>query len=239
MPQDWPMASLLAPPPSTPPQDSTAPDGNSPDSQASTPGNDNPTRVESVPTTSTSQAPPESTNSGDGDGMQVDEPEATAPTLRRTTREIKPVNHTLMLQTVVPIPPSQKSKGKQRTKTSSNVKAATPHPRPLVIGDKYMKISFIDLTQVEVGIIHFYISSIALNTSPQRSSPTLKLSQTAVVYNPYFISSSDSLLFLSNARKKLLFTRMTPMDNHVSIRLTFMYVTPLCCHYPAKMFLLH
>ena len=178
------MASLLAPPPSTPPQDSSAPDGNSPNSQASTPGNDNPIWVESVPTTSTSQAPPELTNSGDSDGMQVDEPEATVPTLRRTTHEIKPINHTLMLQTVVPIPPSQKSKGKQWTKTSSKVNAATPHPRPLVIGDKYMKISFIDLMQVEVGIIHSYISSIALNTTLQHSSPTLKLSQTTVVCNP-------------------------------------------------------
>ena len=177
------MASLLAPPPSTPPQISTAPVGNPPDSQASPQGDDNPMRVESVPTASTSQAPPEPTNNGDGentsqvppestnsedgDGMQVDEPEATAPTLRRSTREIKPVNHALMLQPVAPVPPSQKSKGKQPKKTPSNVKSGTPHPRPLVIGSKYMNISFIDLTQVEVGIISLlYIKHCIYHHSP-------------------------------------------------------------------------
>ena len=149
------MASILALPPSTPPQHSNASDGNPPDSRASSPGNDDPMRVESVPRGSTSQTPPELTNSEGGNRMQVDEPEVTEPTLQCTAREIKPINHALMMQSVAPVPPSQKPKAKQQKKASSNFRTeiSTSHPRPVVIGSKYVKISFINLMQIEVSII--------------------------------------------------------------------------------------
>jgi hypothetical protein len=165
------MASILAPPPLTAPQSSTAPDGNLLDSRPSSPVNDNAMQVESVPPGSTPQAPPESTNTRDGNSMEVDQPGTNAttptePTLRRTLCNIKPVNHALNMQPVVPVPPSHKSKGKQQKKRPSTVKSVTPHPRPLVIGSKYMNFRFIDLTQVEVGTFHSYILEYCIYHRP-------------------------------------------------------------------------
>jgi hypothetical protein len=92
------------------------------------------------------------------ENMDVDVPGPNAnlptePVLRRTTRIVKPVDHGLDMQQVVPAPPSRKSKGKQKKKTPATVTSATPLPRPLVIGSKYMQFSVIDLTQVKVGTI--------------------------------------------------------------------------------------
>ena len=152
------MASILAPPPSTPPQHSTAPDGTPPNLQALSLVNENAMQVELVPPGSTLQAPPKSTNNWDDNSIEVDEPgtNATTPTeatLRCTPCNIKPFNYVLSMQPVVPVPPSGKSKGKQQKKMLSTMKSATPHPWLLVIGSKYMNFCFINLTQVEVGTI--------------------------------------------------------------------------------------
>jgi hypothetical protein len=196
------MASILAPPPSTPPQNSTAPDGNPPHSRASSQVDDDVMQVEPVPPGSTSQAPPESTNTRGDNSMQVDEPgaNATAPTepaLRRTPRNIKPVDRTRDMQLVVPVPPSRKPKGKQPKKVPPTVKSATPHPRPLVIGSKYMKFRFIDLTQVEVGTISLLYFGALHSSSPSSahlppwSSPEFPW----YIPSPFHQVPFDSLLF--------------------------------------------
>jgi hypothetical protein len=161
------MASILVPPASTPPHNSPAPVGNAPDSQISPPERDNEMdveaplegdnamQVEAIARGGAPQPPPESTNSAGNDHMQVDEHGTnetipTEPALRRTPRDIKPVNRTSNMQQLLPVPPSHKSKGKQQNKMSSIVKL---QPRPVVIGSKHMQLNFIDLTQVEVDRI--------------------------------------------------------------------------------------
>ena len=238
------MASILAPPPSTPPQHSTAPDGTPPNSRASSPVNENAMQVESVPPGSTSQAPPKSTNNRDDNSMEVDEPgtnatTTTEATLRRTTRNIKPFNYTLSMQPVVPVPPSGKSKGKQQKKTPSTMKSATPHPRPLVIGSKYMNFRFIDLTQVEVSTISLLYFG-ALHSSPPSSAHLLPWSSPELPWYitfPFYQVPFDSL-FASNLTRQLYLTHTTHTDNRVSIRSIFMYVKPLSCRRPTKKSLL-
>lgn len=100
-------------------------------------------------------APTESTETGGADDMQVDEPGATSDssakrTVRRTTRNIKPVDRDSKVT-----PPTRKSKGKgkQQKKTPITVKPEAPRSHALVVGSKYMQFSVIDLTQVEVSTI--------------------------------------------------------------------------------------
>jgi hypothetical protein len=127
------MASILAPPPSPAPNDSCAPDGNVPNFPISPeergnamevegpPEHDNAMQVEDIPPGDTPQPPPESMNSTGEDNMQIDEQGTnetipTKPVLRRTPRNIKPIDHASKMQQLLPAPPSRKSNGKKTEK---------------------------------------------------------------------------------------------------------------------------
>ena len=175
------MASILAPPPSTAPHDSHAPDGNVPDFPISPeergnamevegpPKRDNAMQVEDSPPGDTPQPPPELTNSTGEDNMQVDEHGTnetipTEPVLRRTPRNIKPIDHASKMQQLLPAPPSRKSNGKKQKKT---VKSESLQPRPVIIGSKHMQLSFIDLTEVEVRRISLLCSGAFHSCCPR------------------------------------------------------------------------
>jgi len=162
------MASILAPSALMPPHDSPAPDGSAPDSQTSPAerdnamqveddqADDNSMQVEAIPRGGAPQPPAESTNPAGNDHMEVDEHGAneTIPTeraLRRTSRNIKPVDRASNMQQLLPATPKRKSKGRKQKKTPSIVKSEALQPRPVVIGSKHMQLNFIDLTQVEVS----------------------------------------------------------------------------------------
>ena len=164
------MASILAPPASTPPHDSHSPVGNAPDSLTSPPEHhnemdveappegDNVMQVEAIPRGGAPQPPPETTNSADDEHMDIDtrgteETIPAEPALRRTTRNIKPVDRDSNMQQALAAPPPRKPKGRKQKKTPSTVKSDPLQPRPLLIGSKHMQLSFIDLTQVEVSRI--------------------------------------------------------------------------------------
>ena len=127
------MASILAPPASTPPHDSHSPVGNAPDSLTSPPEHhnemdveappegDNVMQVEAIPHGGAPQPPPETTNSADDEHMDVDtrgteETIPAEPALRRTTHNIKPVDRDSNMQQALAAPPPRKPKGEKTEK---------------------------------------------------------------------------------------------------------------------------
>jgi hypothetical protein len=147
VPQNWPMADLLAPKSQMPPGDSSMTD------QIDRHSMEEELPPGSIDAEQSAQSEAISNNVNREESMEVDEDNRDSAEaqqiLRRSSRNIKRSRVDLDIQPANKSKPRKTKLAASAHKKMKTIEETQTHPR--VIGSKYMQFSFIDLTQIEVS----------------------------------------------------------------------------------------